>query len=173
MDLIVKVSKMNLSMLEKLIVFFVCKTKGNITKTQLVKFLYLADLGAVKWQDKQLTDLDWRYYLNGPWSEDIDKALDKFYQLGFLQEVVKDKAKIIQPTDICPNPKSFGFSKGLELRLNNIVYEWAGANKLDELLEYVYQTEPMIDAQQHHNKEEKARLNLGLESEKLVELLGV
>ncbi|WP_197671685.1 hypothetical protein [Geminocystis sp. NIES-3708] len=57
---------MNLSMLEKLIVFFVCKIKGNITKTQLLKFLYLADLGAVKWQDKQLTDVDWRYYLNGP-----------------------------------------------------------------------------------------------------------
>ena len=54
---------MKLSMLEKLIIYFVYKTKGHIIKTQLVKFLYLADLGAVKWQDKQLTDIDWRYYL--------------------------------------------------------------------------------------------------------------
>ncbi|WP_066122154.1 hypothetical protein [Geminocystis sp. NIES-3709] len=159
-------------MLEKLIVFFVCKTKGHIIKTQLVKFLYLADLGAVKWQDKQLTDLDWRYYLNGPWSENIDLALEKLYKARILQEVTKDSAKLIQPAENCLNPKTFGFSKGLELRLSNIVYEWAGANKLDELLEYVYQTEPMISAQQNHDKEEKALLNLRLESQKLVELLG-
>ena len=31
-------------MLETLILYFVYQTKGNITKIQLVKFLYLADL---------------------------------------------------------------------------------------------------------------------------------
>jgi hypothetical protein len=164
---------MDMSMLEKLIVFFVYQTKGHIIKTQLVKFLYLADLGAVKWQDKQLTNLDWRYYLQGPWSEDIDLALDKLYKANICTEVPNGQAKMIQPAENCPNPKTFGFSKGLELRLKNICYEWAGANKLDELLEYIYQTEPMLDAQKHHDKEEKARLNLHLESEKLVELLGV
>lgn len=43
-------------MLEQLILYFVCKTKGHITKTQLVKFLYLADLYSVKWTGQQLTD---------------------------------------------------------------------------------------------------------------------
>ena len=164
---------MKLSMLEKLIIYFVYKTKGHIIKTQLVKFLYLADLGAVKWQDKQLTDIDWRYYLKGPWSEEIDNALDKLYQVNFLKEASQDKATFIEPTEHCPNPKDFGFSKGLTLRLDNIRYEWAGANKLDELLAYVYQTEPMLDAQKYHQKEEKVSLNLSLESEKLIELLGV
>jgi len=48
-------------MLEQLIKYFVYKTKGYITKTQLVKFIYLADLYAVKWTGKQLTDLNRRY----------------------------------------------------------------------------------------------------------------
>lgn len=165
---------MDMSILEKLIVFFICQTKGYITKTQLVKFLYLADLGAVKWQDKQLTELNWRYYFHGPWSEDIDLALDRLYKAKILQEIPQDQAKMIKPAENCPNNlKNLGFSKGLELRLKNICYEWAGASKLDELLEYVYQTEPMVSAKKYHKKEEKACLNLNLESEKLVELLGV
>lgn len=164
---------MKLSMLEKLIAYFVYKTKGHIIKTQLVKFLYLADLGSVKWQDRQLTDIDWRYYLQGPWSEDIDNALNKLYQANLLQEVPKGQTVFIQPTALCPNPNTFGFSRGLTLRLDNIRYEWVGANKLDELLEYVYQTEPMLEVQQRHEKEGKALLNLHLESDKLTELLGV
>lgn len=56
-------------MLEQLILYFVCKTKGRITKTQLVKFLYLADLYSVKWTEHQLTELDWYYYNHGPWDQ--------------------------------------------------------------------------------------------------------
>ncbi len=54
-----------LDMLRKLINFFVNETKGQITKIQLVKFIYLMDLYMVKWTGKQLTNLDWRYYLHG------------------------------------------------------------------------------------------------------------
>jgi hypothetical protein len=46
-------------MLETLILYFVYQTNGFLTKIQLVKFLYLADLYSVKWTGKQLTDLDW------------------------------------------------------------------------------------------------------------------
>ncbi len=69
-------------MLEQLILYFVCKTKGYITKTQLVKFLYLADLYSVKWTKKQLTDLDWCYYLRGPWNQEIDTTLEKLNVLS-------------------------------------------------------------------------------------------
>ena len=57
--------------------------------------------------------------------------------------------------------------------LRNIRKEWIGADKLDQLLEYVYQTEPMLEAKKHHHREEKASLNLQLEYEKLVSELGV
>jgi len=163
---------MEISMLEKLILFFVGKSKGHITKTQLVKFLYLTDLYAVKWTEKQLTDLDWRYYRFGPWSEDIDSCLTNLYTKRVLGEVQNNQAVLIEPRENCPDVDDLGFSKGLELMLRNIRKAWIGA-KLDDLLAYVYQTEPMLEAKENHKPEEKAHLNLFLEHEKVVAELGV
>ncbi|MEA5479085.1 type II toxin-antitoxin system antitoxin SocA domain-containing protein [Pseudanabaena galeata UHCC 0370] len=163
---------METSMLEKLILFFVCKSKGYITKTQLVKFLYLADLYSVKWTKKQLTNLDWRYYRFGPWSEDIDSCLKDLYTQGVLGEVQNNQAVLIEPRENCPDVDGLRFSKGLELMLRNIRKEWIGA-KLDDLLAYVYQTEPMLEAKEHHQPEDMAHLNLFLEHEKIVAELGV
>jgi len=160
-------------MLEKLIVFFVGKTKGYITKTQLVKFLYLADLAAVKWTEKQLTDLDWRYYKYGPWNEEIDLALDQLCADNILKIIERGNIILIQPAANCPELKNFNLTKGLELMLDNIRHEWAGANKVKSLLEYVYSTEPMIDAQRKHDWTEQAPLNLYLEHEKVCKELGV
>jgi len=170
-----EVCTMNLSMLEKLIIYFVCKTKGYITKIQLVKFLYLADLAAVKWTEKQLTDLDWRYYKYGPWNEDIDRALVELRQGDILQLGEQGSAVLVQPAENCPDIKALQLSKGLELMLRNIQKEWAGLNtdKLNGLLEYVYQTEPMLEAKAKHTPEEKAPLNLYLEHEKVLAELGV
>lgn len=161
-------------MLEKLIIFFVRKTKGYILKTQLVNFLYLADLAAVKWTETQLTNLDWRYYHYGPWNEEIDRTLKQLYQEGILTETKQENAVSIQATENCPEIKDLNFSKGLELMLRNIQKEWAGLNseRMEALMNFVYQTEPMIEARSHHTPEEKAPLNLYLEHEKVVAELG-
>lgn len=166
---------MDLSMLEKLILFFVFKTKGYITKTQLVKFLYLADLYAVKWTEKQLTDLDWRYYRYGPWSEKIDPAVDFLCKKNIIRLVKKDDATLIQPVNENLTIKRLDFPKGLELMLRNIQKEWASltTEKINDLLDFVYQTQPMIEAKTNHTPEEKALLDLSLEHQKLIEQLGV
>lgn len=159
-------------MLEQLILYFVCKTKGYITKTQLVKFLYLADLYSVKWTGKQLTDLDWCYYSHGPWSQDIDTVLD---QMDILVTQQQDNSFLIKAKDESLYAQDFTFSKGLILMLENIRKEWAGSgSQLNELLSYVYATEPMLDAQRNnHTPDEKILLNLQLEREKLLAELGV
>lgn len=156
-------------MLNKLIVFFVGETKGYITKIQLVKFIYLADLYAVKWTGKQLTDLDWRYYLHGPWSEGIDKAL---YQMAGRDVVVERRDKAIF---IRPGPKAalenLDLPLAVELMLENIRREWAGAGRLHEMLSYVYSTAPMVEATAKHKPHEKSKLNLIREQERLEEML--
>ena len=159
-------------MLEKLILYFVCKTKGRITKTQLVKFLYLADLYSVKWTGKQLTELDWCYYNHDPWNQDIDATLDRMEVLSFQRE---GNAVLIFLKDESLFSADVGFSEGLQLMLENIRKEWAGsgAEKLNELLDYVYSTAPMVEAKSKHTPEEQAPLNLQLEREKLLEELGV
>jgi hypothetical protein len=76
-------------LVDQLIKYFVYETKGFITKTQLVKFIYLADLYAVKWTGKQLTDLDWCYYHYGPWNEEIDTALARMEGVDIFQKQMR------------------------------------------------------------------------------------
>ena len=161
------------SMLETLILYFVYQTKGNITKIQLVKFLYLADLYSVKWTGKQLTDLEWYFYTFGPWHEDIDAAL--VHLNGQVVQKEEGKAILIQTGTEPLDPHSLGISQGLYLMLDNIRREWAGSSteKIDELLNYVYATAPMLAVKDKHEKSEKVPLNLALERELLLEQLGV
>jgi uncharacterized phage-associated protein len=163
------------SMLEKLILYFVYQTKGHITKTQLVKFLYLADLYSVKWTGKQLTDLNWYFYIHGPWHEDIDTALA--HLSGQVVQTKQGQATLLQmgaePLDL----STLEISQGLHFMLDNIRREWVGGSpeaqgKIDKLLEYVYSTAPMLAVKDKHEKSEKVRLNLALERELLLEELG-
>ena len=161
------------SMLEKLILYFVYQTKGHITKTQLVKFLYLADLYSVKWTGKQLTDLDWYFYYHGPWHDDIDAALIRLSRQVIQRE--EGKSILIQMGTEPLDPHSLGISQGLYLMLDNIRREWAGSSteKIEELLKYVYATAPMLAVKDKHERSERVPLNLALERELLLEELGV
>ncbi|MFM5982076.1 MAG: type II toxin-antitoxin system antitoxin SocA domain-containing protein [Sphaerospermopsis kisseleviana] len=160
-------------MLDKLIKYFVYATKGHITKTQLIKFLYLADLYAVKWTGNQLTDLDWCYYRHGPWNEEIDNVLRTMNGKEIIQESQGNTILIKLGTE-SGNVDDLDLPLSLKLILDNIRREWAGAgqDKINQLLEYVYSTAPMVEAQKNHQPEEKVKLNLQAERAKLISELG-
>lgn len=158
-------------MLEKLIKYFVYATKGNITKTQLIKFLYLADLYSVKWTGNQLTELDWYYYSFGPWHEDIDTALNKMNGKEVAVER-EENATLIRLGIQTSNVDDLQLPVSLKLVLDNIRREWAGSEKLPQLLDYVYNTAPMLEVKHKYQPEEKVKLNLQAEREKLISELG-
>ncbi|WP_414550734.1 type II toxin-antitoxin system antitoxin SocA domain-containing protein [Anabaena sp. CCY 0017] len=159
-------------MLDKLIKYFVYATKGYITKTQLIKFLYLADLYSIKWTGKQLTDLDWCYYQFGPWNEGIDAALNQMNGKEIIQES-QYNATYIKPVNQAAQAHDLDIPLSIKFVLDNIRREWAGSDKLNQLLEYVYNTAPMLEAKNNHRPEEKVKLNLQAEREKLVSELGL
>ncbi|MCC3503389.1 MAG: hypothetical protein JGK23_11045 [Microcoleus sp. PH2017_19_SFW_U_A] len=148
-------------MLETLINYFVCATKGHITKNQLIKFLYLADLYAVKWTNKQLTQLNWRYYLNQMNGKTI------------VQEFVGETIFIRLGAE-AGNIDDLELPVGLKLMLENIRKEWAGSgqDKIQKLLKYVYSTAPMIEVKDSHQQDQVVRLNLETERQKLINELG-
>ncbi|WP_375478025.1 type II toxin-antitoxin system antitoxin SocA domain-containing protein [uncultured Nostoc sp.] len=160
-------------MLEKLIKYFVYATKGYITKTQLIKFLYLADLYSVKWTAKQLTHLDWRYYYYGPWNEHIDNTLNQMDGKEISQESQGDTI-LIKLGAQAGNVDDLELPVSLTLVLDNIRREWAGAgqDKLTQLLEYVYNTAPMMEVKDTYRPEEKVKLNLQAERDRLINELG-
>ncbi|ARV63060.1 hypothetical protein BZZ01_16010 [Nostocales cyanobacterium HT-58-2] len=159
-------------MLDKLIKYFVYATKGYITKTQLIKFLYLADLYSVKWTGNQLTDLDWCYYQFGPWNEGIDSALNQMNGKEIIQES-QYNATYIRPVNQAAQADDLDIPLSIKFVLDNIRREWAGSDKLNQLLDYVYSTAPMMEVKNTHQPEEKVKLNLQAEREKLVSELGL
>lgn len=161
-------------MLDKLIKYFVYETKGYITKTQLFKFLYLADLYAVKWTGKQLTELEWYYDRFDPWNQDIDEALIQMDGKEIYQES-QGNSILIKLGAEAGTIKDLDLPLGLKLMLDNVKKEWAGSGeeKLNQLLEYVYSTTPMLEARNNSLPNQKIKLNLEIEREKLISELGV
>lgn len=156
-------------MLDKLIKFFVYATRGYITKIQLTKLLYLADLYYVKWTGKQLTELDWYYYKFGPWHEDIDAALDKMNGKEISIEAEYNTTFIKLGVE-AENIDALELPVSLKLVLDNIRREWAGSgqDKINQLLNYVYSTAPMLEVKSKYRPEEKVRLNLQAEQDRLI-----
>ncbi|MDF5722675.1 MAG: DUF4065 domain-containing protein [Rhizonema sp. PD37] len=156
-------------MLDRLIKYFVYATKGYITKIQIIKFLYLADLYAVKWTGKQLTELNWYYYHFGPWHEDIDTALNKMNGKEISIET-EGSITLIKLGVKAETIDGLQLPISLKLVLDNIRREWSGSgqDKMKQLLNYVYTTAPILAVKDKYKPEEKVRLNLQDEREKLI-----
>ncbi len=159
-------------MLKNLIQYFVYETKGYITKNQLVKFLYLADLYSVKWSGKQLTQVHWYYYHNSPWSEEIDHILHQMQEKEILLDS-QETLTLIKPNMELDLVKNLNFPRGLKLILDNIRREWAGINqsRFNQLSNYISHTEPIQAVKDIHQPENKLPLNLQKEREKLLKNL--
>jgi hypothetical protein len=156
-------------MLEKLIKYFAYATKGHITKIQLIRFLYLADLYSVKWTGKQLSELDWYYYHNHPWHEHINTPLDNMNGKEISIEI-EFNTTFIKLGVKAGNIDDLQLPISLKLILDNIRREWCGSgrDKIKELLDYIYSTTPIAEVKEKHKPEEKVKLNLQLEREQLV-----
>lgn len=161
------------AMLDKLIQYFVYSTKGYITKTQLVKFLYLADLYSVKWSGKSLTNVDWYHYHNRLWCDDIDPMLQQMEGKEIIQDS-QETLILIKPNLELDRVEELDLPRGLKLILDNIRREWAGISqeKFDKLRDYLYNTEPMREVKHTDQPERKFILNLQKEQEKLLSELG-
>lgn len=163
-------------MTDKLILFFVIRTKGYITKTQLVKFLYLADLYSTKWSGKQITNLSWYLYNHGPWEQDIQNCLDNMNGKQIKQTYLGQGAVLIKPGFDIPKESELELPESMKFILDNIRREWSGpgAENFQKLMDYVYETAPMKDVLQRGSRaKDKEPLNLNLATEQLQSELGV
>jgi hypothetical protein len=91
-----------------------------------------------------------------------------------IQESQGDKVLIKLGAD-ATNVEDLQLPLSLRLILDNIRREWAGLGqeKLQALLKYVYSTAPMLEVIDTHKPEEKVKLNLLAEQEKLIRELGL
>lgn len=111
--------------------------------TRLVKLMYLAELEYFRLRHERLTDLDWTFYLFGPYPMSLKSFLGepeietKEWRSG------KTSKSIVRDEDIFMKAKA---GLDLEAIIKRVVKTWGDAD-LNQLLDYVYfETEPMQDA---------------------------
>jgi hypothetical protein len=121
---------------------------ATLTRTKLVKLLYLVDVETWRIERQLLTKLEWRFYHYGPYAFDLQAVLDqieghqvvsKEYTPGKLERTIL-YTRVLQP------PSSDRWPTITKMRIDKIVDRWAD-EPLELLLDYVYfETEPMQHA---------------------------
>ncbi len=121
---------------------------GAPTKTKLLKLLYLADVE--NWRDHgdRLTNLNWIFYLYGPWTAEYDALLSEMEQEKLIE--VRQGREDGEATFLNPiRPAQLGkvgLSTPTYFALKELIERW-GPQRTAELLDYVYfETEPMLEA---------------------------
>lgn len=120
----------------------------DVTKTALVKLLYLADVEAVRHRRPRISTLNWISYRYGPYAFEIQDALRevagkdidelaRISALGRAYSLYRGPAREETPG---VGPEERGI-------INKVLERWAG-EELNRILNYVYfETEPMLDAE--------------------------
>jgi hypothetical protein len=135
-----------LSNLVAAVVSYVTERGGYMTKTKLLKLLYLFDVEYYRVHGKTFTGFNWKYFHLGPWTREFDPLLDKLVASGTITEHFVEKpdfdAKFLGSTEPSGLGKTFDDYKD-ELILRTVLDLW-GPSPTSEILDYVYfRTEPM------------------------------
>lgn len=135
-------------------------------RTQMVKFLYLADLEARRWIGEPLTDLQYIWHDHGPFNSQILVYLDLLSSAGYLDEIVQEypngtRGAHITATDKpLPTAGDFTLTDDQMAILEHIASAY-GRMPLRKLLkDVVYETLPMKDAQERDAKGHLLRMEL-------------
>jgi hypothetical protein len=125
---------------------------GNVSKTKLIKYLYLIDIEYYKVHERTYTGFNWIFYHYGPWTNEYEEIYSEMSSsplfdikvsggLDFDTQFITSSEK--KDLDSIFPPKE----AMLELKVKRIVDRWA-CEGLSPLLNYVYfYTKPMMGAE--------------------------
>jgi hypothetical protein len=128
------------------VVSYVSQKGGYVTKTKLLKLLYLCDVEYYRVFRRLLTGFQWKFFHLGPWAREFDPLLEELVGHGVLVESVSSRPDY--------ETKNFRTSEDFDLAslfetfkeeapVKRVLERWAESST-GEILDYVYfHTEPM------------------------------
>lgn len=128
------------------VVSYVTQKGGYVTKTKLLKLLYLCDVEYYRAFRKLLTGFQWKFFHLGPWTREFDPLLDDLVSHGVLIESASSRrdydTKYFKASEPFTLATLFGtFTE--ELPVKRVLEQWAESSTGD-ILDYIYfHTEPM------------------------------
>lgn len=122
--------------------------EGSLTKTKLVKLLYLIDVENYRSVGSTLTGWQWQFHHYGPYAFEIEDAL-RAMPIGFDEhEVITTTGKqaFVYRSDASLNSLEESFDFGTRAMIDGVLRVWA-SDSLNKILDFVYyETEPMNGA---------------------------
>lgn len=150
----------------KAIISFVTEKESYVTKTKLLKYLYLIDIEYYRMHDKTLTGFNWIYYHYGPWAHEYEKIYEDMAakeELRIDLSVRPDLETQFLTTEEYVELEEALEDSELKSEAERILERWAD-EPLGKILDYVYfYTEPMeraikgqpLDFSKVHKEKEK------------------
>jgi hypothetical protein len=128
------------------LVSYVTERGGYVTKTKLLKLLYLFDVEFYRAHGSTFTDLQWKFFHLGPWTSEFDPLLKELVEDEAIIETKSFKAdyetKFYRASERSDLGKLFEKYSDKAI-LTTILDTWAESST-GEILDYVYfRTEPM------------------------------
>lgn len=119
---------------------------GYVTKTKLLKLIYLFDVEYYRANRRTFTGFTWKFFHLGPWAREFDPVLDELVGAGVLLESQSTRPEY--DTKFLRSDSPYDFSSLFasfrdESALRTVLSTWAESST-GEILDYVYfRTEPM------------------------------
>lgn len=134
--------------LEELVLYVVGRSKNRsatLTRTKLVKLVYLIDVARAEGLGRTLTGLRWRFLHYGPYAPELGATLEELETRGAIFGGSFGGATLYRGARDVPDADDWPAS--ICMSVDRVVDDWAGA-ELNKLLDHVYfHTTPMQDAQ--------------------------
>jgi len=128
------------------VISYVTEHGGYVTKTKLLKLLYLFDIEFYRAHGTTFTGFQWKYFHLGPWTGEFDPLLAGLVSQGNIVERASERSefdtKFLLPGERVDLKKPFDNYRD-EAILKSILDIW-GPSTTGEILDHVYfRTEPM------------------------------
>jgi hypothetical protein len=128
------------------VVSYVTEHGGYITKTKLLKLLYLFDVEFYRAHSRTFTGFQWKYFHLGPWTREFDPLLESLLTKDELTEHLSERSefdtRFLRSSEIRDLRRAVANYKD-EAILKLVLDTW-GPSTTGEILDYVYfRTEPM------------------------------
>lgn len=114
------------------------KKIGNLTRTKIVKLLYLLDIESVAKYGKQVTNFEYRKYYYGPYDENIINLLDERQYFSVGLGITSSGNQYYNYT-VGPKKNDHQMDNNTKELVDSIVNKY-GQHSLDKILEIAYAT---------------------------------
>ncbi len=138
--------KSELRQLIPAVVSYINEHSGYVTKTKLLKLLYLFDVEFYRLHRQTFSGFEWKFFHLGPWTREFEPLLESLVAQGALDVSAGSRSEY--DTKFYKTPEPFDFT-GLfggykEEGILKRILDWWGESSTGEILDYVYfRTEPM------------------------------